>query len=193
MSLAGTPLACSANDSAMVATDAASARTSSVVSSPSRSSTESSTASGLPFLVRVNRSCWAWATRASSFRRAFASLTDRVVGLDSSPQPAPWPALAHANPRSPPALKISFDGHIVGTNVRYSSLVHDVDRQGATHWPAGTSPSGSVRHLPAPGGDPQPRSLDKAGWAQSGHHARTAGNTRAPGAGPHTSAPTGTA
>lgn len=61
------------------ATDSLSPRISRVISNPSRSSTESRTASASPFRVRVIRSC-CWRTRrVSSERRAFAS--DKGTGV----------------------------------------------------------------------------------------------------------------
>jgi len=69
----GLPSACAASfasDSAIAAIDVASPSTSTVISSPSRSSTDSRPASGRPFRVRTKRSCSAWARRASSSNHA---------------------------------------------------------------------------------------------------------------------------
>src|SRR5215510_4824323 len=73
MSAPGSPRPSAARLSEMRATASLSPRTSRVISRPSRSSTESRTASGSPLRVRVIRSC-CWRTRlASSDRRALAS------------------------------------------------------------------------------------------------------------------------
>src|SRR5215510_5772525 len=73
MSAPGSPRPSSARLSEMRATASVSPRISRVISRPSRSSTESRTASGSPLRVRVIRSC-CWRTRlASSERRALAS------------------------------------------------------------------------------------------------------------------------
>src|SRR5215472_17402392 len=73
ISAPGSPRPSSARLSEMRATASVSPRISRVISRPSRSSTDSKTASGSPLRVRVMRSC-CWRTRlASSDRRALAS------------------------------------------------------------------------------------------------------------------------
>jgi len=92
MSAPGSPRPKAARLSEMRATASLSPRISRVISRPSRSSTDSKTASGSPLRVRVIRSC-CWRTRlASSDRRALASdsgtgvaamLMVRSIGLAS--------------------------------------------------------------------------------------------------------------
>src|SRR5580704_9518504 len=73
MSAPGSPRSSAARLSEMRATASLSPRISRVISRPSRSSTDSKTASGSPLRVRVIRSC-CWRTRlASSDKRALAS------------------------------------------------------------------------------------------------------------------------
>jgi hypothetical protein len=103
MSAPGSPRPRAAKLSEMRATASVSPRISRVISKPSRSSTDSKTASGSPLRVRVIRSC-CWRTRlANSDRRALASdngtgvaaivivrSIDRI-GLDFD-QPLAWKA-----------------------------------------------------------------------------------------------------
>ena len=79
MSTPGSPLPRAARLSEIRATASISPRISKVISKPSRSSTDSKTASASPLRVRVIRSC-CWRTRlASSERRALASDNDTDV------------------------------------------------------------------------------------------------------------------
>jgi hypothetical protein len=79
MSAPGSPRPRAARLSEMRATASLSPRISKVISSPSRSSTDSKTASASPFRVRVIRSCCSRTLLVSSERRALASDNDTGV------------------------------------------------------------------------------------------------------------------